>query len=263
MKDRQDSYHRSFVAMRNALRSILFHNGDCYRYDAPLQADRLCECPVCIAKAALESEEDWRFMGHSPERRASMPRELAIVEAWKHYFKRSGGKANGTSSPLDGMLAQILGTNADSISERDWYVATTIVQWLATGVGQCVLFDAGYAHKPKTEETPPDKNSDSCRFCLGTKGGTPGNENLFNDVVVCDYCTALLMKARPAHAALTAERDQLKAEVERLRNEIAASSRQPPMTATASLQLSCTGTLVHDEFTPCPVHDARPPKPAK
>lgn len=145
---RQDAYHRSFVAMRNALRSILFHNGDCIRADEPVEPDRLCECPVCIAKAALENEEDWRFMGWNPERRFSMPRELAMVEAWRHYFKRSAGAADGTSAPMDKLLAQILGVDADSVTERDWYVATTVVQWLATNVGQCVLFDAGYDYKP-------------------------------------------------------------------------------------------------------------------
>lgn len=83
-------FHRSFVAMRNALRSIVFFNGDCSRIDEPREEGSLCECPTCIAKAALENEEDWRFIGWNPERRFSMPRELAIVEAWKHYFKRSG-----------------------------------------------------------------------------------------------------------------------------------------------------------------------------
>jgi len=148
MNYRQDAYHRSFVAMRNALRSILFHNGECYRQDEP-DNPAPCECPICIAKAALENEEDWRFMGWKPERRASMPRELAMVEAWKHYFKRSAGKADGTCAPMDGLLAQILGVEVESVTERDWYVATTVVQWLATNVGQCVLMDAGYEHKPK------------------------------------------------------------------------------------------------------------------
>lgn len=150
MSFRQDSYHRSFVAMRNALRSIIFHNGDCMRIDEP-DDGQLCECPICIAKGALENEEDWRFMGWSPERRFSMPRELAMVEAWKHYFKRSAGAANGTTAPMDKLLAQILGVDADSVTDRDWYVATTVVQWLATNVGQCVLFDAGYELKPKAE----------------------------------------------------------------------------------------------------------------
>lgn len=34
---------------------------------------------------------------------------------------------------------------------------------------------------------------DGCKFCLGHKGGEPGNENVIKGVVVCDYCTALLM----------------------------------------------------------------------
>jgi hypothetical protein len=152
---RQESYHRSFVAMRNALRSILFHNGECYRQDEPREEDRLCECPICIAKAALDNEEDWRFLGWNPERRFSMPRELAIVEAWKSYFKHE----RGIHAPADKLLAQILGVDTDSVTERDWYVATTVVQWLATNVGQNVLFDAGYEYRAPKEraakEAPP------------------------------------------------------------------------------------------------------------
>jgi hypothetical protein len=157
--DRQASYHRSFVAMRNALRSILFHNGECYRVDEPGHT-MPCECPICIAKAALENEEDWRFMGWNPERRFSMPRELAMVEAWKHYFKQTAGSANGTSAPLDEILAKILGVDTDSITDRDWYVATTIVQWLATNVGQCVLFDAGYKYETKVPTVPTTSNKE-------------------------------------------------------------------------------------------------------
>ncbi len=151
MEDHRDSYHRSFVAMRNALRSIIFSDGECTRADEPREPGRPCECATCIAKAALENEEDWRFLGWNPERRFSMPRELAIVEAWKHYFKHGGGKATGGSAPMDKMLADILGIDADSIDARDWYVATTVVQWLATNVGQCVLDDAGYARRSPTE----------------------------------------------------------------------------------------------------------------
>jgi hypothetical protein len=154
---RQASYHRSFVAMRNALRSILFHEGECTRQDEPRQPDTLCECAICIAKSALENEEDWRFMGWNPERRFSMPRELAMVEAWKHYFKRAAGSANGSSGPIDGLLAKILGLDADSITERDWYVATTVVQWLSTNVGQSILFDAGYEYK-QPSKAPPKEN---------------------------------------------------------------------------------------------------------
>jgi len=150
---RKDAYHRSFVSMRNALRAIIFHNGDCYRLDEP-KGPGPCECPICLAKAALEGEEDWRFMGRSPERRPSMPRELALHAAWRHYFLRSAGEADGTTKPMDMMLGQILGVDGDQVTERDWFVATTIVQWLATNVGQCILFDGGYAYAPKSDPEP-------------------------------------------------------------------------------------------------------------
>ena len=152
MTFRQDSHHRSFVAMRNALRSILAYSGECSRYDEP-DRDEPCDCPHCVARAALEGEEDWRFMGYKPERRQSMPRELAMHAAWKHYFMRSAGAANNTVAPLDKLLAQILGEgDRDTITDRDWYVATTVVQWLATNVGQNILFDAGYKYEPSKED---------------------------------------------------------------------------------------------------------------
>ena len=81
-------------------------------------------------------------------------RLLTMHAAWKHYFLRSAGSANGTSAPLDKIFSQILNGNDhdNAITERDWYVATTVVQWLATNVGQCVLFDAGYEYKSKDDE---------------------------------------------------------------------------------------------------------------
>lgn len=39
----------------------------------------------------------------------------------------------------------------------------------------------------------PNEQKDKCRFCRGTKGGMPGNENVIGGVVVCDYCTSLLI----------------------------------------------------------------------
>jgi hypothetical protein len=159
--NRQESYHRSFVAMRNALRSIIFNNGECYRADEPDNPSP-CECPICLAKAALAGEEDWRFTGYRPERKLSMPRELAMHAAWKHYFLRSAGSANGTTAPMDKLLAQILGSDdGDTITERDWYVATTVVQWLATTVGQCVLLDAGYREPPYEPKAPSNTKDTS------------------------------------------------------------------------------------------------------
>ncbi len=146
--DRGESLNRSLIALRSALRSILFNYGDCARVlDEPDDLGTPCECPACVARAALEGEEDWRFEGYSPTRRETGPREAAMNAAWRHYFKRAAGRANGTSAPVDAILAQILfgeGSGPDDVTERDWYVATTIVQWLATNVGECVLLGAGY-----------------------------------------------------------------------------------------------------------------------
>jgi len=35
---------------------------------------------------------------------------------------------------------------------------------------------------------------DSCEVCLGTRKGVPGNENIINEVVMCDYCSVLQEK---------------------------------------------------------------------
>lgn len=34
---------------------------------------------------------------------------------------------------------------------------------------------------------------DACSSCFGKRGGVPGNENIVNGVVLCDYCSADLM----------------------------------------------------------------------
>lgn len=31
---------------------------------------------------------------------------------------------------------------------------------------------------------------DNCSMCRGARGGVPGNENIINGVVLCDYCHA-------------------------------------------------------------------------
>lgn len=40
-----------------------------------------------------------------------------------------------------------------------------------------------------TETTKRDK----CERCKGEKGGTPGNENIIDGQIVCDYCHAEMM----------------------------------------------------------------------
>jgi len=39
---------------------------------------------------------------------------------------------------------------------------------------------------------------DKCQACGGTRGGVPGNENIVNGRLLCDYCTVdTLLNQRP------------------------------------------------------------------
>lgn len=103
--ERAASLRRSFMAMRSALRTIIFQAGECSGVEEPGVP---CECPYCVAKTALQGEEEWRFEGYNPSRRKTMPRETAMIDAWRHYFKHGSGPADGTSMPMDAILAKIL-----------------------------------------------------------------------------------------------------------------------------------------------------------
>lgn len=47
----------------------------------------------------------------------------------------------------------------------------------------------------------PAKTRDACEFCLGVKGGVPGNENRIGGHIVCDYCTPLAHSLQRSMAA--------------------------------------------------------------
>ena len=36
-----------------------------------------------------------------------------------------------------------------------------------------------------------------CQICRGTRSSVPGNSNIINGIVVCDYCHADMMRGRP------------------------------------------------------------------
>lgn len=42
---------------------------------------------------------------------------------------------------------------------------------------------------------------DNCEVCLGTRGGTKGNENVIDGVITCDYCHAHPPRAAPVASA--------------------------------------------------------------
>lgn len=46
------------------------------------------------------------------------------------------------------------------------------------------------ADKRKSPPKPPNLK-DKCQWCLGAKGGVPGNENVIGGVITCDYCHSL------------------------------------------------------------------------
>ena len=125
-------------SMRHALRAIADYC-DCMHDEGSGSPDG-CHCPVCIAKKALKTEQaiDWRFVSHLDYRRNTMPRERDIVESWKTYLKRKAG-----SMEPDITMSAIIG---DEPTPRDWFVATSVIQWLATNCGMSVLEGAGFKY---------------------------------------------------------------------------------------------------------------------
>jgi hypothetical protein len=124
----------------NALWRIA-HRGDCEYYDDHDNArPQPCDCPRCVAIAALDAAKNWRFHGALYERTQSAywPREAKMHAAWI--------KLASQNRDPDTLLSQIL-KDDNPPSARDWYVATSLVQWLATNVGMTVLEAAGFKYQ--------------------------------------------------------------------------------------------------------------------
>lgn len=136
MSNDQDKHLR---ILDNALWRIA-HNGDCDYYDDNARPDP-CTCARCVAIAALEAAKNWRFHGALWERTRSRhwPREAKMHAAWMKL-------ASGNQGGPDRLLTHILGDERLPTA-RDWYVATSVIQWLATNVGMTVLEGAGFAYQ--------------------------------------------------------------------------------------------------------------------
>jgi hypothetical protein len=126
----------------NALWRIA-RRGDC-EYEGDASQRNPCDCPRCVAIAALEASKNWRFHGALYERTQSghWPRETKMHAAW---MKLAGGTSRAGRDP-DLLLSQILKED-HAPSARDWYVATSVIQWLATNVGMTVLEAAGFKYQ--------------------------------------------------------------------------------------------------------------------
>lgn len=142
--ERDAQVDRQLSAMTNALRVIASY-GDCLHEDHPDPNEPLCSCPVCVAKRALNADSDWRFRGAHEYRLLRNPRELMIIEAWKRYMR--GG--DSTATP-DAKLQRLLDLDP---TPRDWYVASTIVQWMGTNVGGALVEEAGFRKEALKEPT--------------------------------------------------------------------------------------------------------------
>jgi hypothetical protein len=125
----------------NALWRIA-HRGDCEYYDCgDASRPKPCDCPRCVAVAALEAAKNWRFHGahHDRTQKGHWPREAKMHAAWMKLATA------GREDP-DRLLCQIL-KDEETPSARDWYVATSVIQWLATNVGMTVLEAAGFKYQ--------------------------------------------------------------------------------------------------------------------
>lgn len=122
-----------------ALRAIANY-GDCLHQDHPDETAVVCQCPVCVAKRALETETDWRYISNHEYRQGTNPREAALMAAWRRYMKGIGDGAP------DHKLRQILGF--EEVTSHDWLVAATVIQWLATNIGSSLLYETGYRYDP-------------------------------------------------------------------------------------------------------------------
>ena len=129
----------------NALWRIA-NRDDCAYYDAE-ERPKPCDCPRCTARAALEAAKNWRFYGALFERTQSdhYPREKKMHAAWMKMALRQDP---------DHLLSAIL-QDATATSARDWFVATSVIQWLATNVGMTMLEDAGFKYTQWDEDRKP------------------------------------------------------------------------------------------------------------
>ena len=80
---------QSVRILDNALWHIVHKEGDClYVDDDEKTRPKPCDCPRCIAMAALEAAKGgWRFQGSHHDRIAQggWPREAKIQAAWMKY----------------------------------------------------------------------------------------------------------------------------------------------------------------------------------
>lgn len=109
-----------------------------------------CPCSVCTAKYALTATENWRFIGAKSSRMLHNPREAKVIDAWSKLMD-------------DHKLSQILDEEGRTPAPRDWYVASSIIQWLTTNVGSSVLEAAGWKYEQYDKDREWIREGDKAR----------------------------------------------------------------------------------------------------
>lgn len=151
---RLDELEEYVDIMRHAL-GVIAQN-DC-NYYGDLELGEPCPCDECIARKALADVEAFRWGGHRempihrfdgalPERLKTPhahTREVKIHRAWVRYLER-----HGADYTLEGILCDHRWPSA-----RDWYVATSVVQWLATNCGSTILEEADFKYAKYDEDS--------------------------------------------------------------------------------------------------------------
>ena len=119
------------------------YRGDCDYYDEKSRPNP-CDCAHCISRAALAAAKSWRFHGafHQRTLGGHWPREVKMHAAWVKL---------ATAQDPDHLLTSIL-QDKRMPSARDWYVATSVIQWLATDVGMTVLEAAGFKYQQDDQD---------------------------------------------------------------------------------------------------------------
>lgn len=79
-----------------------------------------------------------KYIGLRPERTRYDVREEVFARIWRKYNKRDPG-VNFNCTYLELILSTDEHTARTSLTQRDATVATTIIQWLGTNIGQCFL----------------------------------------------------------------------------------------------------------------------------
>jgi hypothetical protein len=143
--DRTTGLEHTVRLLDNALWRIA-HGRDCEYWGGDVSRQPTpCDCQVCEAKAALEVTKNWRYIGSHYARVTNgfNPREAKIHAAWKKLMNdRTLGQLLYDGPYAGGSPAQFV----PCPTARDWYVATSVVQWLATNVGMTVLEAAGFKY---------------------------------------------------------------------------------------------------------------------